>query len=260
MTIILFAIGILPLGADEINSSLQVETLIPLAQDREYHSLSAESIRHSAATFLGSRPEASGVIIRYRLDCSSRIPTESLVFQTGRISELEGLEYYSISKKRTRLLFESIYRVENPSADPAGRRFEFESLIRVTDPASADERTLPENSIFYQNDTSFGESLWQVRTEPTGQGLILLFKNLSPLKKAGIRVTDPHGMKMVFILTPEEDHLMLEAVISADIRPMPLLEERIKGSLANRLNAVSARLIELISGQETPLPEIQDCQ
>lgn len=203
--------------------------------------------------FINIDESCSGVIIEYNPQEIAPLTSDELLFKSTRFSTLKGLNYYSISKRSFRTLFKEIYLIKEWDSS-----LDYDEIKRIEDPAI--ETLMTENSyqwLFYQNDSSFKKSIWQVNALKTDQSILLLFENQTELKKIGITAVNSNDMKMAFLIRMNNETITISAIISTKIRPMPLLEQRIKKSLANRLNAVSVKLASMLTGVTLTPPIIE---
>lgn len=206
------------------------------------------STRIDSINFIDPNEKSSEILIKYRLDKKTDKNIKDILYYVTRFSSLKGLEYYSISKKKRQILFKDIYCLNNSDDE-----------IRIQDPST---NFLNNNSLFnihlYQNDSSFGKSQWDVSIKQYSDQIELYFENSTTLKKGIIKIVKPKMMKMVFIIKKNEQFIELTAIISLKMKSIPILEKKIEGSLANRLNAISIKLLSLISNVNYELPIIEE--
>ncbi len=142
------------------------------------------------------------------------------------ISELKGLEYYSHSRDRMRLLFDESYAINSP-----------ESAQPISDPEIAD---IPAEGRFYvfQKDLTFGENVLAVTYAAEQDGMHLVMENETPYTYGPIRLIRPHRMHLHIYLLLDEDELYYYSVFGAVSINFFLIERKIFNSFSSRLEAL----------------------
>ncbi len=145
------------------------------------------------------------------------------------VSTLTGLEYYSASRKKMRLLFEEswvIPRLTSPRTS-------------LPDPLV---RTVPaQESIFiHQKDRSFATHE-SIITYLAHEGVLsAAIINQTPLRYKGlIRVVNPGNMQTHLIVIPVEEGLLMYGTISAKTKDVKLFLSRAEASFTNRVIALT---------------------
>ena len=143
-----------------------------------------------------------------------------------RISGLEGVEYFSASRNRMRVLFEDSFVVDAP-----------DTLRRLPDPTDVEPPDSFDMFVF-QRDGTFGANLFQVDVKFTSSMLHMRFVNLTSFRYGPIRLISPHDLRLHIFLIRIGTGVYYYAAIGADSRGIGLLERRISDSFYNRLHAL----------------------
>lgn len=157
-------------------------------------------------------------------------PTPEQMLQSANVllsfSRLTGLEYFSASRERMRLLFETSYTTnpEHPGDRLPDQRV---SVLPVA-----------VHTGVFQRDLSFGENSYAVDFEATDNVLHLRMENLTSITYGPIRLMKPHAMRMHVYLVRGAGTSYYYAVFGARAFTFSLLEKRIFNSYYHRLAAL----------------------
>ena len=159
------------------------------------------------------------------------------------VSTLEGLEYYSASRGKMRLLFEESWAV----ADAARPRAALADPLVKSIPAK-------DSIIIHQKDKTFASNRSTMRFRAEGQVFAAEIVNITPMRYKGlIRVADPGNMQTHFIIVPVREGIVIYGAIAARTRDVRAFVERARNSFTNRVIALTgwyrSRLGEEFSGQ-----------
>lgn len=115
-----------------------------------------------------------------------------------KVEGMQGIEYYSSTSRRIKVLFEESYTI-NP-----------ETRQKIA-PISVD--AIPESlSIsIMQNDATFGKVYSTVSYQTDSNGFYVEMQNTSPLKVLLFNVADAQDMRIAFTVIPDGDQLLLYA-------------------------------------------------
>ena len=139
---------------------------------------------------------------------------------------LEGLEYYSVSHHKMRILFERSFAISDDS-----------SREPLPDPVVS---TIPASGEFlaYQRDTTFGDNVFLVTYEVDETEIHLRFRNLTPFWYGPIRLVAPGNMGMHVYLVANESGVHYYGVFGARSINIRVLADRVHTSFYNRLIAL----------------------
>ena len=159
------------------------------------------------------------------------------------VSTLEGLEYYSASRGKMRLLFE-----ESRAVADAGRPRDV-----LADPLV---KSIPaeDSIILHQKDKTFASNRSTMRFRAEGEAFAAEIVNITPMRYKGlIRVADPGNMQTHLIVVPVREGIVIYGTMAARTRDVRAFLERARNSFTNRVIALTGwyrlRLGEEFSGQ-----------
>ena len=142
------------------------------------------------------------------------------------VGSLQGIEYYSASRKRRTVLFEESWRINSPQA-------------REKMP---DERvsSIPARETLWawQKDASLGSAVYRVDYSGTGESLAGIFSNQTDIKLGPIILAKKQAVEMHLYAFMSDEGILLYLVAHAKIAVLPGLSGKFKDSLENRLKAL----------------------
>ncbi len=151
------------------------------------------------------------------------------------IASMEGLEYYSLSKKAYDKLILASYRVQSA-----------EHPDRLPDPTFP--AVLPyQKAVIFQKDNRLGDGLSEVVWRQTPQGLVMTLSNLQPLKYGILPLVDPGNLKMLFVVTVLSDKVAVYGVMEAKTVSLFGLERSKDENFRNRMRALASWLGQRIA-------------
>ncbi len=142
------------------------------------------------------------------------------------LSTLSGIEYYSASRGRMRVFYESSAVVSGP-----------EGRDRLPDPFVS---AIPETSTLYalQKDLTFGENRYRYDYDATGRGLVFTQTNLTTMSYGIVPILGKERLRTIVLIDDVDEGLFLYAVSAAKLALIPGLEGKIKNSFSNRADAI----------------------
>jgi hypothetical protein len=142
------------------------------------------------------------------------------------VSTLKGIEYYSASRGRIRILFEEAYCVAS-----AG------SASRVADPQ---RESLPdrEEAFAYLKDSTFGGNDMRLEYRGGKLPLSMSVENLSAMRIGPITAVKPGRFEIVLSVRDEGEWIVVYALALARSQALPGLRDRIRESASNRVDAL----------------------
>ena len=143
-----------------------------------------------------------------------------------QVSTMEGIEYYSASRKRMRTLFTDSYFIE-----------EQESRKRVPDPLFS---TIPESfeQPLLQKDLTFGSNIYDTRFETDGKVLHFSMINQTRMSYKFIPMVGPGGLIIHLLVYPIEEGILFYGVCSVDSISFFGIERTKKDSFYYRIEAL----------------------
>lgn len=141
------------------------------------------------------------------------------------ISTLKGIEYYSVSRGKVRVLFEDAACVAS-----AGSR------ERVADPLR-DQLPDREEAFAFLKDSTFGGNDMRLEYRAGGLPLSMSVENLSAMKIGPITAVKPGRFEIVISIEDEGEWIVVYALALAKAQALPGLRGRIGESASNRIDA-----------------------
>ncbi len=149
-----------------------------------------------------------------------------VISRIGRsFSTMQGLEYYSNTRKKMAVLYDECYTVSSPSdrsrtADRTG--------------GSADGKTI----YYIQKDKSFGRALYGATYRQTETELCFSSKNIDPLSFTVFKAVKPEDLYLTLLITEQEDSFTVYILAQADFASIPMIDQFLEKSFMARLDAV----------------------
>ncbi len=155
---------------------------------------------------------------------------EEITRSVRALSTLEGVEYYSNTRKKMRILYEESYAVNNP-----------EERKRIDDPV--DEN--PEGQVIYslQKDSTFGRFLYKYTYFQRDNELLIRITNVDNLSFAGIKIIKPENMMTSILLYDLGDYYLTYTLIKVDVISVSIIENKMTKSFAARAEAMFSWLL-----------------
>ena len=143
------------------------------------------------------------------------------------VNTLEGIEYYSASRKKMRVLFEESWRIPDPE----------EPKDQLADKL---DQSLSSQSEFYihQKDTTFGDSESLMTLYYDDPVISTELKNQSNIRLAFIKVIDKDKLQIHLVILPTEEGLLFYAVMGADTVNIKKFKDIAQRSFENRIIAL----------------------
>lgn len=148
------------------------------------------------------------------------------ISRIGRsFSTMQGLEYYSNTRKKMAVLYDECYTVSD-----------LQSRKRVADQTSG---SAGGKTVFYiQKDKSFGRALYAARYTQTEDELCFTSVNQDPLSFSVFKAVKPQDLYLTVLITEHDDYFSVYILAQADFASIPLIDEFLEKSFMARLDAV----------------------
>lgn len=152
----------------------------------------------------------------------------------ANLSSLQGINYWSNSRQKYRLLFEESWFIDS-----------LDNQKRVEDPQFM---TLNDgNSYFiHQKDKTFGNSESSVTYKAAKDAIHMTIINETPLKISVIKAVDKNNLTIDMLVVPTDRGVLCYGLISAKTIKFKLLEERASKSFYYRIVAINNWFTESI--------------
>ena len=155
------------------------------------------------------------------------VPVE-LYRRLQAFSTMEGIEYYSASRERMRVLFHESFVIAGP-----------EDRQRLPDPVATAVPPSDRLHVF-QRDSSFGRNVLEISYRTNARAVHLRMRTLTRMYYQGVvPAVGPGDFEVHLLIVPLDTHLLLYG--NAAARPATLLglDARVQTSLHNRLVALA---------------------
>ncbi|MDR0708128.1 MAG: hypothetical protein LBF60_09715 [Treponema sp.] len=142
------------------------------------------------------------------------------------LSTLQGLRYYSASRKRMRTLFEISQVIDDPSTQ---------------NPADDPRRSVPPPSLTVyarQKDLTFGDNIYQYDYFASENTLALIQRNLTVMSVGIVPVISKNMLRSVVAVIDAEAYLLIYSASFARTFSLPGVKNRVGQSFATRAEAV----------------------
>jgi hypothetical protein len=147
------------------------------------------------------------------------------------LSHLQGVEYYSTSRKKMRILYEKSYVIDSPS-----------TRSRLPDPVSASADRL---SVFVlQKDMTFGEYVYRYSYRQDADSVSFTSTNVDTLNYSFLKLIEPGNLRVSLVVTDLGDYILVYGLTSAVFPELPGLGGKINSSFSTRADAVYKWFIE----------------
>lgn len=141
------------------------------------------------------------------------------------ISRLQGIEYYSNSRKKMWVLYETSYAVDGAKTKK-----------KMADPVSGNGDGI---SLFaIQKDTTFGEYLYRYDYRQTPDSVAFFSRNIDALRYGFIKIIDGERFRASLVVHDFGDCLLVYGVTYADLAYVPAIGNRLNASFTARAEAM----------------------
>lgn len=140
------------------------------------------------------------------------------------ISKLQGIEYYSNSDKKVKVLYKDAYCIEGPK-----------SKVKISD--NTDDNADGLESFIMLNDSSFGKTNYQLNYFQTENEVGATFTNTTAMWVGPIKAVSENNVIIYMMVADCGDDLIFYLVCEAKIPAISFLEDTIYDSFSARLDA-----------------------
>lgn len=143
------------------------------------------------------------------------------------ISKMQGMQYFSRSRKSWDELYSQAFRVENPNS---------KDFSAAPDLNEGDANGL---EIFaFLNDHTFGESVYKISYKQNQNEFLMLMENYSALTYGPVKAVKPGDLKMGVCVIDCGDEFLFYIGNYAEFKMISALKKRLNNSFEARLEAV----------------------
>ncbi len=144
------------------------------------------------------------------------------------VSSLEGIEYWSESRKTMRTFYAESYRIDGP-----------ETRRRLPDEALGPGPLPSEEAIFvFQRDLSFGANVYRYAFRALPGAIALESSNLTRMSYGLVPVLGPDKLRVRLLVIPAAEGILFYVASAADAASVPGLKAKLESSFANRAEAL----------------------
>ena len=149
------------------------------------------------------------------------------------ISSLQGITYYSHTKKKEMVLYKKAFMIENAAS---------KTPVADKKTGSADGKT------FYclLDDNSFGETRYSISFKESEKELLICFKTQDDMGLGPIRAIKPGDLTITMLIIPCEKETVVYLCADVDSKNMPGIKGMITDSVTARMDAISKWFISMI--------------
>ena len=168
---------------------------------------------------------------------SAQLDSLGLIF--NQFSSIQGIQYWSASRKIMRTLYLESYRIDNPK-----------SRNRISDPSTASKlKTLLSKPMYlHQKDQTFDAIILEVHCAITDSAFLMTNKNMIPMRMITIPVLPENGLRTGFFAAPSPNGILLYFVTS--VQSPSIARDRVFESASNKALALLHWFIEKASFQK----------
>ncbi len=143
------------------------------------------------------------------------------------IGSLEGIEYYSASRKKMRTFYAESYLIDDPK-----------KKARLPDPAAPAVGAIPASESLYalQRDLSFGENVYRYDFESAPGAVRVVATNLTRMSYGIVPVMAPEALKTRLFAVQAEDAIIFYAASGASAPGV--FKGKLEDSFSNRAEAL----------------------
>lgn len=157
----------------------------------------------------------------------TKVNTDTVSKIMRSISKMQGMQYFSRSRKEWNTLYDKAYRVENPNA---------KKLVAVADltSGSADGQEI----YAFLNDHTFDESVYKISYKQNQNELLMFMENYSTLSYGFVKAVKPGDLKMCVLIIDCGDCFLVYIANYAEFKIPSMMKSRLNNSFEARLEAI----------------------
>lgn len=141
------------------------------------------------------------------------------------LSTMQGIQYYSNSRKRWETLYTEVYTVNNP-----------DERTKIADPA--DKKADGLVSYVYQKDRSLSGCVYKFSYFEQAAETSFRAENTEKIIYKGFNILKPEAMLLCLNAVETEEHIVFYITVRADAAKIPLVSERLAKSYGSRADAI----------------------
>ncbi|MDH8700804.1 hypothetical protein M2138_000135 [Dysgonomonadaceae bacterium PH5-43] len=150
----------------------------------------------------------------------------ALLNTTLNVSSLQGIEYYSKTKGKMRVLYEESVTINNPKEQKTIKDKFFND---VQDSVTVYAK---------QKDSSFGSNIYMYKYYSTPDILLFTQENLTNMKYGFVTLIGESNLRSVVSIIDAKDHILIYVLSMAKASVPSWIEKRVRESFINRADAL----------------------
>jgi len=149
------------------------------------------------------------------------------------ISKMEGLKYYSTTKKKEQVLYKNAYMVDGKDS---------KKEIPDQNKGNADGQI----SYCLMDDNHFGKTIYELSYNQSKEELLTTFSNQDDMGYGPFRLIQPEKLVINLLVEPCEDGIVVYLCADLSCKNFPGLKDSITDSISTRIDAISKWFISLL--------------
>lgn len=158
---------------------------------------------------------------------SAALDTRTVSKIMRSISKMQGMQYFSRSRKSWDELYSQAFRVENPDSENF-------SAAGDLNEGDADGQEI----FVFLNDHTFGESIYKISYKQNQNELLMLMENTSALSYGPVKAVKPGDFKMCVCIIDCGDEFLVYIGNYTEFKMISALKKRLNNSFEARLEAI----------------------
>lgn len=142
------------------------------------------------------------------------------------VSTMQGIEYYSASRKKMRTLYEKSYAVNKISS---GNKISYQKI---------DDDFNAEKQLVLQKDLTFGEFIYLYSYFQEADGVGFVCENTENLKYSIFSLVNPYEMNVALSIVDLDDYLLAYANTRANFPRLAGIDKKLQNSFSTRADAL----------------------
>lgn len=148
------------------------------------------------------------------------------------ISKLQGITYYSNTKKKDTVLYKQAFTIADENS---------KTPVADKTAGSANGKTL----YCLLDDNSFGETRYRLNYKQSEKELLTSFRTIDDMGLGPIRAIMPENLSISLLVIPCEDGIIVYLCADLDSKNLPGVKAKITESITARMDAISKWFISL---------------
>ena len=141
------------------------------------------------------------------------------------LSHLEGIQYYSASRKTMRTLYEKSYVIDG-----------IKTKNKIPDPVQGSADGLVVTAL--QKDMTFGQNIYEYTYKETDDAIAFYSHNMESMRYDLIKLIDSNNLHVSLVVQDLGDYLLIYGLTSAKFIAIPGIDKKINESMLNRSEAI----------------------